>query len=419
MLLSFLLFILIIFCDIETKKVARRHVPNCVEPLEPEEVYNLEGWIGQLHLQQCTFVAMGENFFGIFLEKFPRVYDENQEIKEYFLGICDYKTLKKWNLCPLALEAKRKEDCAFHEDSQESPRVHRRLCELSDITQFGEHCNCDSTLRGDPLLQVVGFPTCFRSEITETVCGYNNVCGLNTCTMNMVSNRVYMVKCDENCFGHKPFCEDPEWETGNVREINSFWTDWSEAKCADSDCMAQYNEANCINKDTGLGDVDCLGPGSSCCAGDLVDCKCHVFNEEGMSKVIRTFTVPLEQEYDELSLDEIIKNLPVKNEHRQYKSKEKSKTKQKVSRRESLSFPLTYDDSYQHAYNIKLIKDDIHAKVKNREEQNNEREWIHKKLGNYTKNIRPENLVEPKKINRDQLGKKKKGRGQTGRVFRR
>ncbi|GJQ77135.1 hypothetical protein Trydic_g23702 [Trypoxylus dichotomus] len=302
-------------------KLCKRHVPNCVEPQQIEETYNLNGWINSLHLQQCVFVAIGENFFAIFLEKIPRPFDEDQEIKDYFVGICDAESLKKWKLCPVPVELKRPEDCVFEKDLQQSARVHRRLCDLSELTNFASRCNCDALFRGEKLVNVVGFPTCFRSHIENFLCGYNNVCGLNSCKMTMVANRIYAVKCDENCFGHKPFCESPEWKTSKPREISSFWSDWSESECTNVECMSMTSEAKCINKETAMGDVDCLGPGTSCCPKGLDNCRCHVFIEDGMSKLIRMYSVHQIPEYEEVSLEEFIKNLPLTNERTQLQPK--------------------------------------------------------------------------------------------------
>ncbi|KAI4458201.1 actin [Holotrichia oblita] len=153
MLLSIMLTVSFILVDC---KIRKRHVSNSIEPQQVEEIYDLSGWISSLHLQQCVFIAIGENFFAIFLEKVPRPFDEDQEIKDYFIGICDLENLAKWKLCPVPVELKRPEDCKFEKSTQRSARVHRRLCDLSELTSFASHCSCDGLLRGEKLFNVVG-----------------------------------------------------------------------------------------------------------------------------------------------------------------------------------------------------------------------------------------------------------------------
>lgn len=64
MLLSIMLTVSFILVDC---KIRKRHVSNSIEPQQVEETYDLNGWIGGLHLQQCVFVAIGENFFAVSL----------------------------------------------------------------------------------------------------------------------------------------------------------------------------------------------------------------------------------------------------------------------------------------------------------------------------------------------------------------
>lgn len=55
----------------------------------------------------------------------------------------------KWRLCNSILEDMRPVDCIFNNETIEhGVRVHRKLCDISNLAYYGEACGCDTTLSG-------------------------------------------------------------------------------------------------------------------------------------------------------------------------------------------------------------------------------------------------------------------------------
>lgn len=86
------------------------------------------------------------------------------------MGLCDLATIRKWKLCPPAVESERSKECLFQEASESSnqpARVHRRLCDVSGLAIYGRQCNCSTNIfRGQRLYEVTGlvFFICARNN---------------------------------------------------------------------------------------------------------------------------------------------------------------------------------------------------------------------------------------------------------------
>ncbi|XP_065156712.1 uncharacterized protein [Atheta coriaria] len=312
MLLTF--FIILAFCGrFAIGAEIKKHVQNSVYPydLDPPS-YNIESWVKQLHLQQCALVEVGDKYYAIFVESRPRRYDQEKGIKEYFLGLCDDDTLNKWSFCAASLQRKRADDCNFYTKNMYNTRVHRRLCDLTLLALNAPQCDCSNDLSDSKLYKVQGFPTCFKPPLPSSLCGDNNVCGLAGCSPRTINKRVHSMKCDRKCNENQPFCEPCDKKSSLPRQIRSFWTDWSNPYCTDSSCISQFDEAICINRETGRGDIDCLGPGTSCCTPELQNCKCHVYEEGGATKVFRTFSIPQPEMAEYMSEEDFINSIPLR-----------------------------------------------------------------------------------------------------------
>ncbi|XP_018333748.1 uncharacterized protein LOC108742893 [Agrilus planipennis] len=271
----------------------KRHVENSALPLfYKEPTYNISRWVKVLNLQQCVFVEIGENFCAVFVEVRAR---KVEHVEEYFLGVCDLDTIYKWRLCSVALEKRRPRDCRFRKEGIEvtdvGARVHRRLCDVTGLSFHADHCNCKATLGNQKLRPVAGFPTCFLSPLPESICFPKNVCGTNKCYGTTVLDQVHSIHCDENCMDHQPFCEELGMRSSLPPKIESYWSDWRKPDCNGPCLPSQFNilEAECIHSRTGKGAIDCLGPGTSCCPADIERCRCNVFVEDAVLKVIRQF----------------------------------------------------------------------------------------------------------------------------------
>lgn len=98
--------------------------------------------------------------FQVFVEYFPesRPFKPFEDVAEYFLGICDLKTLSVWNFCSATLRDIRPSACIFDGGSTSSgkkQRVKRLLCDVSQIASHGHVCNC-SYIGQQKLYQVDG-----------------------------------------------------------------------------------------------------------------------------------------------------------------------------------------------------------------------------------------------------------------------
>lgn len=137
----------------------------------------------------------------------------------YFIGLCDIDTLVKWTFCSAMLEKERPDKCRFKESDAYEARVHRRLCDFTIMTTYTERCQCSGYVSGEKLFEVtgeqnckilmclelilflLGFPTCFRSTLPNSLCGGNNVCGFASCSTETVAYHIVTAKCSQKCIG--------------------------------------------------------------------------------------------------------------------------------------------------------------------------------------------------------------------------
>ncbi|KAF5307293.1 hypothetical protein FQR65_LT07009 [Abscondita terminalis] len=285
------------FCLVDGSRLYKKHVMNSVVPSSSREPgYNITSWAKQLHLQQCVLVEIGDKYCGIYVEFRQLTLQVGIEIQEYFLGLCDSDTIRKWKFCSADLEKERPYECVFKENtlfSDHPSRVHRRLCDVTGLAFHGDMCDCNQEIDGRKLLRVAGFPTCFLPPLPDSLCIPRNVCGVARCNASTVNQQVHTVRCNPNCIGAQPFCETPGLLTSRASKIESFWTDWSEDLYDDVSEPNGYvhTEAMCINKNTGMGAIDCLGPGTNCCPDNTDECKCYIYIEDGILKLFRKYKV--------------------------------------------------------------------------------------------------------------------------------
>ncbi|CAH1109422.1 unnamed protein product [Psylliodes chrysocephalus] len=262
--------------------------------LEPP--YNVHNWIQNLQLQTCAFVAIGLKYFAIFVENITESRETTLKSSKYFVGICHQSTLENWDFCSPSLSKKRKYKCRFKlKAGVYHPKVHRRFCDIRVMVN-NKDCVCESTLGGEPMFKVRGFPTCYIPPLPYTLCKYN-VCGLSSCE-GLKESELYTVRCDPDCTFGNPFCEGPLYRTSKPPEIKSAWSKWSRElenttggespeSTMETKGKNRRSVATCINKYTGKPDLDCLGPGTGCCPGN-VDCTCDTFEENGVLKLERS-----------------------------------------------------------------------------------------------------------------------------------
>lgn len=88
-------------------------------------------------------------------------------VREYFLGICEMEVIMKWRLCSTILENLRPNDCTFNNETiTDGVRVHRRLCDISNLAYYGEPCRCDMILANRTMYKVDGM----FFEIASAIC---------------------------------------------------------------------------------------------------------------------------------------------------------------------------------------------------------------------------------------------------------
>ncbi|XP_045468444.1 uncharacterized protein LOC123676538 [Harmonia axyridis] len=271
----------------------KKHIQNSLFPnYAAVPTYDIREWVVNLNLQRCTIVEVGEYYSALFLEDHSPGGPYN-----FYLGMCDHGTMKNWQLCSSELAMKRRDVCTMNIENTVMSRVHRRFCDIHYITQTQQMCNC-SNLMDTTLYRVSGFPTCFVDPLPDSLCGALNVCGLHKCNASTVLGRIHSVQCDPNCKGEQPFCEWPiGLQTAQPPMVFSLWSDWYELEKRDDralDTQVRYYEAKCVNKYTYTGGIDCLGPGTSCCPPDVLQCKCKTFLEDATLKVRRWVVVPIE-----------------------------------------------------------------------------------------------------------------------------
>lgn len=162
----------------------KRHVANSVEPAcEDPPIYDVSNWVNKLHLQRCAFVEIGQGHCAVYtdlylsncfsqtnknsiFQLFVESVEKSPHILEYFLGICEKEVIMKWSLCSTVLENLRPDDCTFNNDTvPEGVRVHRRLCDISNLAYYGAPCGCNSPL-ADRMKYKVNGKQCF--ELSNT-----------------------------------------------------------------------------------------------------------------------------------------------------------------------------------------------------------------------------------------------------------
>ncbi|XP_012270687.1 uncharacterized protein LOC105694514 isoform X2 [Orussus abietinus] len=263
---------------------------------ENEELpkYDISHWVQQLHLQQCAFVEIGEGFCALFVElrSIPSTakYGDSTRVGEFFLGLCTCATLRSWILCSSELTMQRKSDCIFTEATayaNTSARVHRRLCDVTLLSNSAPACNCSVPMAGQQLYKTEGFPTCFRNPLLESLCFPRGVCGVAECSAVTIKG-ILSPRCNPNCHKRQPFCEEVGPWTSIAPTITSLWSHWSIPKC-NSTCGQGFMIATAVCHDqvTGKPAIDCIGPGSFCCPTNIKRCNCEVAVSEGIMTATR------------------------------------------------------------------------------------------------------------------------------------
>lgn len=195
------------------KKPHNKKIENVVTPdIEDKtsENYDISIWIKKLNLQRCVFVEIGEEYCALFLEHYNCTTSPPGPPDNYFLGICRCKMMMSWQLCAPSLTRMRREDCTFGPDSacnkvNTTARVHRRLCDLTGIAEWGKPCNCSNIFAHKKLIGVVGFPTCFIPRLPESICSPRNVCGTSKCTASTTkTGNIHKATCSPHCRGKQP-----------------------------------------------------------------------------------------------------------------------------------------------------------------------------------------------------------------------
>ncbi|XP_057656714.1 uncharacterized protein LOC130894499 [Diorhabda carinulata] len=268
---------------------------------EAEPLYNIHTWIKELHLQTCVLVAIGLKYFALFVEN---TNESNYTLKstKIFLGICHQTILEQWDFCSKDLAIKRKRKCSFKlKDGVYEGRVHRRFCDFNIMVQ-NKDCSCTSFILEKESFKVIGFPTCYFSPLPHSLCKYN-VCGLSKCRTFTIEN-LQSVECDPDCIEGGQFCEGPSFRSSSPPKIHSQWSKWSHLKTDVADnSESRPNEsldtpyrskkhrlvATCINKYKNKPDLDCLGPGTGCCAPHFVNCTCRTYGENQSLKVEKIY----------------------------------------------------------------------------------------------------------------------------------
>ncbi|VEN48515.1 unnamed protein product, partial [Callosobruchus maculatus] len=220
---------------------------------ENENLYNVYEYVNNLHLQRCTLVAIGLKYFSIFVEN--AVLDKSNRIRssKFFLGMCHQATLEKWKFCSPQLEKKRPHKCKFHlKTGKYQGRVHRRYCDFG-IMNRNPDCQCVTTIFGETMYKVIGFPSCYIPPLPDTLCRYNP-CGLERCQPTIVENAVFSVECDPKCKGGNPFCEHPMDKSAALPRVSSNWTNWKPltAQVGTTDQRQKLYQSICTNRRTSV-----------------------------------------------------------------------------------------------------------------------------------------------------------------------
>ncbi|KAG8248134.1 hypothetical protein J6590_046352 [Homalodisca vitripennis] len=249
--------------------------------------------VSQLYVQHCSFVEIGEGICSLFVELSLGVGGNRKPLRrQMFFGNCLCSEFRSWQLCSRQLAQQRSEDCVFAE-GQESPtssaRVHRRLCDVTGMTQWNPQCNCSVPLAANPQEPTRGFRTCFANPMPASICTPRSVCGTSRCDLSLHGS-LYGVKCDKRCKDHQSFCERKGPATSERRNVTSQWSQWSPLSGEDRSNIQQF-DAECVGSNNSTA-FDCLGPGLLC--PEDKDCICEVKVEDGHLKAFR-YTVSLEK----------------------------------------------------------------------------------------------------------------------------
>ncbi|CAH1397764.1 unnamed protein product [Nezara viridula] len=175
----------------------------------PTTNYNVEDIIGQLNLQFCTIVEIGQSFCSVFLEfrSSSITGDLNSDnVAEVYLGTCDCATVRNWEFCSVPLRKARPYECTFEEALpmvNSSARVHRRLCDPTMMAAMNDPCDCTRQLAQRTQYPVQGFLTCYRAPMPKSICSTHSVCGVARCAAKNLFG-LALVQCDPNCKDRQP-----------------------------------------------------------------------------------------------------------------------------------------------------------------------------------------------------------------------
>uniref|UniRef100_A0A1B6FLI7 Uncharacterized protein n=1 Tax=Cuerna arida TaxID=1464854 RepID=A0A1B6FLI7_9HEMI len=251
--------------------------------------------VSQLNVQHCSFVEIGEGVCSLFVELSLGVGGNRKPLRrQMFFGNCLCSEFRSWQLCSRQLAQQRSEDCVFAEGKDyptSSARVHRRLCDVTGMTQWNPQCNCSVPLAANPQEPMRGFRTCFANPMPASICTPRSVCGTSRCDLSLHGS-LYGVKCDKRCKEHQPFCERKGPATSERRNVTSQWSQWYPLSGEDKTNIQQF-DAECVGPNNNTA-FDCLGPGLMCCSPEDMDCICEVKAEDGRLKVFR-YTISLEK----------------------------------------------------------------------------------------------------------------------------
>ncbi|CAH2010873.1 unnamed protein product [Acanthoscelides obtectus] len=234
--------------NLDTNEAA---TPN--EHYENEPMYDVYEYVNNLHLQRCALVAVGLKYFSIFVES--AVLDKNNRIRssKFFLGMCHQSTLEKWKFCSPHLERKRPHKCKFRlRTGKYHGRVHRRYCDFGVMSRNPD-CPCVSTIFGETMYKVIGFPACYIPPLSDTLCRYNP-CGMEQCQPTKVEDTIFSLECNPKCDGGNPFCEHPLDKSAALPLISSNWTTWKllDAQKVAANAGQKLYQSICTNRLTSV-----------------------------------------------------------------------------------------------------------------------------------------------------------------------
>ncbi|XP_033228342.1 uncharacterized protein LOC117180116 isoform X3 [Belonocnema kinseyi] len=217
--------------------------------------------IGQLILQQCDFVEIGEGFCALFVElkSNPRKTAETQ-IAEFFLGICHCASFCCGKLCSPELLDMRKAGCIFIEataTANTSSSVYRKFCDTAFLSSVSPICSIP--LAGQQLYRTEG-----SNPLPTSICSTRGYCGVPECAVNTIKG-IHLTTFDPNIRQKKPFCKDVGPWTSVPPIITSFWSKCSIPKSHATDVRGLLVSTSfCYNQVTRRKAIYFIETGSFC-----------------------------------------------------------------------------------------------------------------------------------------------------------